>query len=82
MKKVVRMIIKVIIIIFIKLLIDFRFTVHKYIIMILKLNARFRYKMVAHSAVVESTSHSLWSEHLRFYASSISYMLLTARNSK
>ena len=35
-----------------------------------------------HSAVVEPTSRSLWSAHLQFYALPISYLLLTARNSK
>ena len=35
-----------------------------------------------HSAIIESTSRSLWSEYLRFCASPISYLLLTAQKSK
>ena len=31
----------------------------------------FTRSLTSHSAIVESTSHSLWSEHLRFYASPI-----------
>ena len=61
--------------------------VHLKMYCICTLNTRFRYKrgnprglhtFSCHSAIVESKSHFLWSEHLRYYASLISYLLLTA----